>query len=144
MIAAAVSQLQLTGTFVLVFLELAPVGLVGLFEGALAIAAAVIERAGIVAARRGQFAQALEQALGELPAIDLAIAAVPLALPVPLAILEGARVPAAIGIIDAPFTLQQAVDDLAPVAAAVGQPRIRRRQRFAIAAGSEQQDQGER
>ncbi|MNC18206.1 hypothetical protein D3C75_661030 [compost metagenome] len=60
LVAAAVGQFQLAGAFVQVVLELAAVGLVGLLEGAFAVAAAVAEGAGIVAAWCGQVAQALE------------------------------------------------------------------------------------
>ncbi|MNN43019.1 hypothetical protein D3C81_1572350 [compost metagenome] len=115
-----------------------------MLERAFAVASAVAEGACIVAARGGQVTHALEQAGGELAAVDLAIAAMPLALTMPLAILEAAGVPAAVGVVDAPFALQQAVNHLAPVTTAVGQARIRWQQRFAIATGSEQQGQGER
>lgn len=143
LVAAAVSQFQLAGAIVLVVLELAAVSLVVLLQRALAIASAVFERTSVVAAGSGEVAQALEQPFAELAAVHLAIAAVPFALAVPLAILEGAGVPAAVGVVDASFTLQQAIDHLATVAAAIGQACVRWRQRFAFATGGEQHDQGE-
>ncbi|MNH26698.1 hypothetical protein D3C79_867630 [compost metagenome] len=130
------------GAMVLVVLELAAVQQAGFFQGALAIAAAQLETTGVAAARCLQGAQAVEQALLKLAKVDLAIAAMPLALTMPLAIMEVAGIPAAVGVIDAPFALQQAIDDLAPEAAAIGQAGIRWRQRFAIATGGEQQGQG--
>ncbi|MNJ65792.1 hypothetical protein D3C77_618310 [compost metagenome] len=101
------------------------------------------EGAGIVAARGGQLTQPLEQPCGELAAVHLAVAAVPFALAVPLAVLEGTGVPAAVGVVDPSLALQQAIDHLPPVPPTVRQARVRREQRFAIAAGGEQQDQGD-
>ncbi|MNC18205.1 hypothetical protein D3C75_661020 [compost metagenome] len=67
----------------------------------------------------------------------------PFALAVPLAVLEAAGVPAAVGVVDPALTLQQAIDHLPPVTPTVRQPCVRREQRFAIATGGEQQDQGD-
>ena len=120
LVAAAVGQLQFAGAFVLVVGELAAVGLVVLLEGAFAVAPAMLESARVVATGCGQIAQAMEQAFGELTSVDLAITAVPLALAMPLAVEESAGVPTPIGVVDAPFALQQAVDHLPSVAAPSG------------------------
>ncbi|MNN62900.1 hypothetical protein D3C81_1782350 [compost metagenome] len=113
-----------------------------MLERAFAVAAAVLEGAAIVAARRGQVAQPLEQPLGELATVHLAVLAMPFALAMPLAVLEAAGVPAAVGVIDTALALQQAINHLPPVTPPVGQACVRRKQRFAIATGGEQQDQG--
>lgn len=85
----------------------------------------------------------MEQALLELAAIDLAIAAMPFPGAVPLAFVELPGVPAAIGVVDAPLALQQPVHQVAAIAAAVGQARVGRQRRFAVATGGEQQGQSQ-
>ena len=78
----------------------------------------------------------------ELAAIDLAVAAVPFALAMPLALVELAGVPAAIRVVDASLTLQQAIDQFTAIASAVRQASVRRQRRFAVAASGEHQGQG--
>ncbi len=113
-----------------------------MLECAFAVAAAVLEGATVVAARGGQVAQPLEQPLGKLATVNLAVLAMPLALAMPLPVLEAAGVPTAVGVVDTALALQQAVDHLPPVTPPVRQACVRRKQRFAIATGGEQQDQG--
>ena len=107
LVLAAVRQLQATEAGILVVLEFAAIGHLALFEGAFAVASTVLEAAHIVAACRGQAALAIEQALLELAFIDFAIAAMPLALAVPLAIFEIPCVPTAVRVVDAALALQQ-------------------------------------
>ena len=66
----------------------------------------------------------------------------PFALAVPLAFVELAGVPTAIGVVHTALALQQTVDHIATVAAAIGQARIGRQQRFAVSASGEQQGKG--
>ncbi|MNH34645.1 hypothetical protein D3C79_952530 [compost metagenome] len=66
----------------------------------------------------------------------------PFALALPLAFVEFAGVPAAVGIVDAPLALQQAIDQVTAIASAVRQAGVRRKWRFAVAARGEHQGQG--
>ncbi|MNE63738.1 hypothetical protein D3C80_1591080 [compost metagenome] len=86
----------------------------------------------------------MEQALVEAATVDLAVAAVPFALTMPLALVELAGVPAAVRVVDATLALQQPIDQIAPIPTAIGQACVRRQQRFAVAACGEQQGQCKR
>jgi len=142
LVLAAVGQLQAAETGILIVFEFAAIGHLPLFEGAFAVAPTVAEPADILAGCGGQAALSIEQTLLELAFIDFAVAAMPLALAVPLAFVERAGVPTAVGVVHTALALQQAVDHIAPIAAAVGQARIGRQQRFAVSASGEQQGKG--
>ncbi|CRM68493.1 hypothetical protein [Pseudomonas sp. 22 E 5] len=126
LVLAAVGQLQAAKAGILIVFEFAAIGHLPLFEGAFAVASPVLETADVAAARRGQAAMAVEQALLELAFVDLAVAAMPFALAVPLAFVELAGVPTAVGVVHAALALQQTVDHITPITAAVGQARIGR------------------
>ena len=142
LVGAAVFEFEAAEPGKLIGLELAAVGHAVFFEGAFTVAPAQFETAVVTAAVGAQGALAVEQPLIELPAIDLAIAAVPFTLAVPLAFIELTGVPAAIRVVDPALALQQAIDHVATIASAVRQPRIRGQQRFAISASGEHQGQG--
>src|SRR5450830_258604 len=126
LVLAAVFQFQMAEARVLVVLAFAAVGHAGFFERAFAIAPALLEAAGVVAVVHGQGALAVEQALLELALVDLAIAAMPLAVALPLAMVELAGVPAAAGVVDTALALQQPIDHFAAIATAVRQTSVRR------------------
>ncbi|MNR43419.1 hypothetical protein D3C85_1620390 [compost metagenome] len=86
---------------------------------------------------------AVEQALIEQPAVDLAVAAVPFALTMPLALVELPGVPAAVRVVDTALALQQAIDQITAIASAVRQASVWRQRGFAVAASGEHQGQGE-
>ena len=61
-----------------------------------------------------------------------------------LAVLEAALEPAAVGIVQTSRTLEQAIDHLTAVAAAIGQDGIGWQQGLGLATGGQQQGQAER
>ncbi|MNI47962.1 hypothetical protein D3C73_1025050 [compost metagenome] len=125
LIGAAIFELQAAEPRILVGLEPAPVKHAVFFEGAFAVASAQLEATVVTATVGGQGPLAIEQALLELPAIDLAIAAMPFTLAMPLALIELAGVPAAVRVVDAALALQQPVDQLPAIASTVRQAGIR-------------------
>ncbi|MNE33479.1 hypothetical protein D3C80_1271490 [compost metagenome] len=144
LVLAAVLEFQVAGAGILVCLETAAVAQFGILERAFTFAPAHVEAAGVAAAIGLQATLAVEQALLELATVDLAIAAVPFAFALPLAVAEITDVPTAVGIVHAPWPLQQAIDHFATVAATIRQASVGRRKRFSVTTGSEQQQQGER
>ena len=141
LVLTAIRQLQATEAGILVVLEFAAIGHLPLFEGAFAVAPALLEAADVGVGRRGQGALAIEQALLELPFIDLAVAAVPFALAMPLALVELPGVPTAVGVVHPALALQQPIDHIPAITPAVRQPCVGRQQGFAVAASGEQQGQ---
>ncbi len=142
LIRAAVIHFETAEPGILISLEFATVGHGVFFQRAFAVTPALFEAAGVTAGIGGQAALTVEQPPLELAAIDLAITAMPFALPMPLPLVELPGVPAAVGVVDTSLTLQQAIDQLAAIASAVRQARIRGQQRFAVAASGKQQGQG--
>jgi hypothetical protein len=138
LVLAAVRQLEVAEAGVLVVLEAATVAGAGLLESAFAVAPALLETARVGGAMGYQGALALEQAMVEAALVGFAVAPVPLAFAVPLAIGELADIAAAIGIVDAPLALQQAIHHLPAIAPTVRQARVRRGQRLALSAGGEE------
>ncbi|MNF73967.1 hypothetical protein D3C84_559870 [compost metagenome] len=144
LVLAAVFEFQAPEAGILIGLEFAAIGHAVFLERALALASTQFETAGVAAVMGGQHALAMEQALVETTAVDLAVAAVPFALAMPLALVELAGIPAAVRVVDATLALQQAIDQIAPIPTTIGQPCVRRQQRFAVATCGEQQGQCKR
>ena len=100
LVLAAVFQLQMAIARELVILEVAAIAQGTLLERAFALAVAQLEPALVGAVVGRQAAMAAVQALGEIAAIAIAIASVPLALAVPLAIFEIPCVPITVRVVD--------------------------------------------
>lgn len=143
LVSTAVFEFQVAGAGVLIIDEAAPVAMARLLQKTFALTLAPLETAGIGQVASGERALSVEQALLELSLVDFSIRAVPFAGAVPLTILEGAGVPAAVGVVHAALALQQAIDHLPMVLAAIRKTGISGQQGFTFAAGGEQQAQGQ-
>ena len=114
-----------------------------MFQAAFAIEQALAEAALVDAAiGHRQPSLTVEQAGREATAVAAAVGALPGAMAVQQAMLEAAGVPGAVVVVQPALAFQAPVHQLAAIARAVRQARIGREQRFALAAGGEQDDQG--